>query len=102
MNIFFGMPLKSLAIAGAVAMIVSTAYAATYQQCYPSCQQNAQAVANQAKAAYTTQQTNYCNSLTDPAAKSACLAGVPAYADQQSQSVYTQAFNACMRDCTSV
>ena len=102
MNIFSGMPFKSLAAAGAVAMIVSTAYAATYQQCLPSCTQNAQAVANQAKISYTTQQTNYCNSLTDPAAKSTCLAGVPAYADQQSQNVYTQAFNACMRDCTSV
>jgi len=102
MKIFSRMPFKSLATAGAVAMLVSTAYAATYQQCLPSCQQNAQAVANQAKISYTTQQTNYCNSLTDPAAKSACLAGVPAYAEQQSQNVYTQAFNACMRDCTSV
>ncbi len=102
MRILSGMPLKSLVVGGVVAMVVSTAYAATFQQCLPSCTQNAQAVANQANAAHTTQQTNYCNGLADPAARSACLAGVPAYAEQQSQNVYTQAFNACMRDCTSV
>ena len=102
MKIFSNLSLKSLALGGAAVLALSTAYAATYQQCQPSCMQNAQAVANQAKASFTTQQTNYCNTLTDPAAKSACLAGVPAYADQQSQIVYTQAYNACMRDCTSV
>jgi hypothetical protein len=94
------MSFKLLALAGA--MMVSTAFAASYDACDGACTRYAQDAYASAKSYYTTQQTNYCNSLTDPAAKSACLAGVPAYAEQQSQNVYTQAFNACMRDCTSV
>jgi hypothetical protein len=99
MKIFSRLPLKSLATAGAVALIVSTAYAASYDQCLPTCTQNANNAYTQSKAYYTTAQTNYCNSLTDPA-KSACLAGVPAYAEQQAQNVKTQAFNSCMAGCT--
>ena len=102
MKFFSRMPLKSLATFGAVAMIVSTAYAATWEQCLPTCTQNANNAYNQSKAYYTTAQTNYCNSLADPAAKNACLAGVPAYAEQQAQSVKTQAFNSCMNGCTHV
>jgi hypothetical protein len=95
-------PFKFLALGGAVAMIVSTAYAATYQQCLPTCTQNAESAYTQSKAYYTQAQTNYCNSLTDPAARNACLAGVPAYAEQQAQNVKTQAFNSCMNGCTHV
>jgi hypothetical protein len=102
MKILPNMSFKALAAAGAVAMLVSTAYAATYQQCQPSCTQIAQNYYNSAKTSFTTQQTNYCNGLTDPSAKSACLAGVPAYAEQQAQNVYTQAYNACMQGCTGV
>ncbi len=102
MKMFSRMPLKSLVTCGAVAMIVSTAYAATYQQCLPTCTQNAETAYNQSKAYYTQAQTNYCNSLTDPAAKDACLAGVPSYAEQQAQNVKTQAFNSCMTGCTHV
>jgi hypothetical protein len=102
MKMFSRMSLKSLAAFGAVAMIVSTAYAASWEQCLPTCTQNANNAYNQSKAYYTTAQTNYCNSLTDPAAKNACLAGVPAYAEQQAQNVKTQAFNSCMNGCTHV
>jgi hypothetical protein len=102
MKILSRLPFKSLAAACAVTLIGSTAYAVSYDQCLPSCTQNANNAYNQAYAYYTTSQTNYCNSLTDPAAKSACLAGVPAYADQQAQKVKTQAFNSCMSSCTQV
>jgi hypothetical protein len=102
MKMLSRMPLKSLAACAAVAMIVSTAYAASYEQCLPTCTQNAENAYNQSKAYYTQAQTNYCNSLTDPAAKNACLAGVPAYAEQQAQNVKTQAFNSCMTGCTHV
>jgi hypothetical protein len=95
-------PFKSLALGGAVALIVSSAYAATWEQCLPTCTQNAENAYNQSKAYYTQAQTNYCNSLTDPAAKNACLAGVPSYAEQQAQNVKTQAFNSCMNGCTHV
>ena len=102
MNMFSRMPLKSLITGGALALVVSTAFAATWQQCLPTCTQNADNAYNQSKAYYTTAQTNYCNSLTDPAARNACLAGVPAYAEQQAQNVKTQAFNSCMNGCTHV
>jgi hypothetical protein len=100
MQILPKLSFKSLALGAAVALVVSTAFAKTYQECQTSCTQIANNYANSARTYYTTQQTNYCNSLTDPAAKSACLAGVPAYADQQAQNVYTQSYNSCMAGCT--
>jgi hypothetical protein len=102
MKIFSGKSFKSLAFAGALAMVVSSAYAISWAECQPGCQQAANNAYNQAYAGYTTQQTNYCNSLTDPSAKSACLAAVPAYANQQASNVYTQAYNSCMNSCTHV
>jgi hypothetical protein len=65
---------KSLALGAAVALVVSTAFAKTCQECQTSCTQTANNYASSARTYYTTQQTNYCNTLTDPAAKSACLA----------------------------
>ena len=102
MKIFSRKPLKSLAFAGALAMVVSTAYAVSWADCQPSCQQNAQNAYNMSYSYYTTQQTNYCNSLMDPSAKSACLAAVPAYANQQATNVSNQAYNSCMNGCTHV
>ena len=102
MKIFSGKSFKSLAFLGALAMAVSSAYAVSWADCQPSCLQNKQNAYNMAYSGYTTQQTNYCNSLTDPAAKSACLAAVPAYADQQATNVANQAYNSCMNGCTHV
>jgi hypothetical protein len=102
MKIFSKKPFISLALAATAAMIMTSAYAAGWYTCDPTCKGYQQYTYTSSKSYYTTQQTNYCNGLADPAAKSACLAGVPAYADQQSQNVYTMASNACMRDCTSV
>ena len=56
MNMFSRMPLKSLITGGALALVVSTAFAATWQQCLPTCTQNADNAYNQSKAYYTTAQ----------------------------------------------
>lgn len=99
MKMFSRVPFKSLALAGTVAMIVSTAYAANWSTCQPPCQQAAQNAYTTSKAYYTTQQTNYCNSLANPSAQSACLAAVPTYAEQQAQAASTSVYNQCMQSC---
>jgi hypothetical protein len=99
MKIFSNKPFKSLAVMGTLAVIVSTAFAASYDVCQPACTGYAQTAYTQSKAYYATQQTNYCNSLPDPNARSACLASVPAYSEQQAQSVYTSVMNQCMQSC---
>jgi hypothetical protein len=91
------MSFKLLALAGV--MMVSTAFAASYDVCNGPCTRYAQDAYASAKASYTTQQTNYCNGLADPNARSACLASVPASAEQQAQGVYTYVYNECMRSC---
>jgi hypothetical protein len=102
MKFFSRTSLKSLAAFGAVAVVVSSAYAASYANCQPICQQNAQNAYNQSYTYYVGQQTNYCNSIGDPAARNSCLAAVPTYAYQQATNVYNQAYNGCMQSCTSV
>lgn len=99
MQIFSSKPLASLALAATVAMIVTSAYAAGWQTCQPACQGAQQQAYTSSKAYYTTQQTNYCNSLSDPAARSSCLAGVPAYAEQQAQVTSTNVYNQCLQSC---
>jgi hypothetical protein len=90
---------KSLVTIGAVAMVVSSAYAASYSVCNPPCTGYAQNAYTSAKASYAAQQTAYCNGLSDPNAKSACLASVPAASEQQAQGAYTYVYNECMRSC---
>lgn len=102
MKLFSKLSFKSFAAFGTAALIASSAYALSWADCQPTCQQNAQNAYNSSYTYYSTQQTNYCNSLTDPSAKSACLAGVPAYANQQATNVYNQAYNGCMNSCTHV
>lgn len=102
MKIFAKLSFKSLAALGTVAMVVTSAYAASYANCQPICQQNAQNAYNSAYAYYTTQQTNYCNSIGDYIARNYCLGTVQSYATQQAQNVYNQAYNGCMQSCTSV
>jgi hypothetical protein len=97
MKISSSMSFKLIALASA--MMVSTAFAASYEACNSACTQYAQNGYASAQSYYTTQQTNYCNGLADPNARSACLAGVPAYAEQQAQGVYTYVYNECMRSC---
>lgn len=99
MKMLSRVPFKSLALAGTVAMIVSTAYAASWGTCQPPCQQASQYAYTASKASYTTQQTNYCNSLADPSAKSACLAAVPTFAEQQAQATSTSVYNQCLQSC---
>ena len=77
MRISSSMSFKLLALAGA--MMVSTVFAASYDACDGACTRYAQDAYASAKSYYTTQQTNYCNGLADPNARSACLASVPAY-----------------------
>jgi len=86
---------KFLAIAGAIVM--SAAYAQDY--CDAPCTAAAQDAANRAANYYGTEQSNYCGTLTDPSARSACFAGVPAYVQQQSQAVYTSVYNQCLSSC---
>ena len=100
MKIFSKLSFKSFAVFGTAALLASSAYALSWYDCQPICQQNATNAYNQSYTYYATQQTNYCNSLTDPSAKSACLAGVQAYATQQATNVYNQAYNGCMNSCT--
>jgi hypothetical protein len=45
------------------------------------------------------QPSNYCNSLADPSAKSACLAAVPTFAEQQAQATPVSVFNQCLQSC---
>ena len=97
MRISSSMSFKLLALAGA--MMVSTAFAASYDACDGACTRYAQDAYASAKSYYTTQQTNYCNGLADPNARSACLASVPASAEQQAQGVYTYVYNECTRSC---
>ncbi len=97
MKISSSMSFKLLALAGA--MMVSTAFAASYDACDGACTRYAQDAYASAKSYYTTQQTNYCNGLADPNARSACLASVPASAEQQAQGVYTYVYNECTRSC---
>jgi len=99
MKVFFNKPFTSLALAATVATIMTSAYAASWYTCQPACQGAQQYAYNSSKSYYTTQQTNYCNGLADPAAKSACLAGVPAYAEQQAQVTSTNVYNQCMQSC---
>lgn len=99
MKIFSNKPLTSLALAATAAMIVTSAYAAGWQTCVPSCQSAQQQAYTASKSYYATQQTNYCNGLADPAARSSCLAGVPAYAEQQAQITSTNVYNQCLQTC---
>ena len=99
MKMFSKKPLTSLALAATVAMIVTSAYAASWQTCVPACQGAQQYAYTSSKSYYTTQQTNYCNGLTDPAARSSCLAAVPAVAEQQAQTTATNVYNQCMSSC---
>jgi hypothetical protein len=95
MKISSKMTLRFLAIAGAIVM--SAAYAEDY--CSAPCTAAAQDAANQAANYYATQQSNYCGTLTDYSARSACYAGVPAYVQQQSQVVYNSVYNQCLSSC---
>jgi hypothetical protein len=92
-------PFTSLALAATAALIVTSAYAAGWSTCVPACQGAQQSAYTASKAYYTTQQTNYCNGLADPAARSSCLAGVPAYAEQQAQVASTNVYNQCLQTC---
>jgi hypothetical protein len=100
MKLFPKMSFKYLAAIGTAVMAVSAAYASSFADCQPICSNYAQQAYNASKPSYATQQTNYCNSLTDPSAKSACLAGVPAFAEQQAQATYNNVYNQCMSSCT--
>ena len=100
MGMFSKLSFKSFAVFGTAALIVSSAYAFTSPDCRSYCQQAAQNAYNQSYTYYVGQQTNYCYSLSDSSARSACLAGVPAYANQQATNVYNQAYNGCMNNCT--
>ena len=102
MKMFSKLSFKSCAAFATVALLASSAYALSWNDCLPICQQNAINAYNGSYSYYTTQQTNYCNSLTDPSAKSTCLAGVQAYATQQATNVYNQAYNGCMNSCSHV
>lgn len=100
MKISAKLTFKFLAIVGAT--VVSTAYAASWADCQSPCLQYKNDAYTNSKPYYAEQQTNYCNTLTDPSAKSACLAAVPAYAEQQAQATSTSVYNQCMQSCTAV
>ena len=103
MQFFRKISLKSLKTVGAATLlscVCATSWAG-YAYCQGPCTTYAQQAYTSSKAYYTTQQTNYCNSLTDPSAKSACLAGVPSYAEQQAQATYTSVYNQCMLNCNA-
>jgi len=91
---------KSFAAFGTAALIVSSAFAASWSTCDPICKNYAQGAYESAKASYAAQQTSYCNSLPNPNATASCLASVPSYSEYQAQSVYTSVYNSCMQSCT--
>jgi len=99
MKIFSRKPFTLFAIAATAATLMTSAYAAGWYTCDPACKGAQQYAYTSSKSYYATQQTNYCNSLTDPAAQSSCLAGVPAYAEQQAQVTSTNVYNQCMQSC---
>ena len=103
MQFFPKISFKSLKTVGAAAILscVCVTSWAGYAYCQGPCTTYAQQAYTSSKAYYTTQQTNYCNSLTDPSAKSACLANVPSYAEQQAQATYTSVYNQCMLNCNA-
>jgi hypothetical protein len=100
MKIFSKLSFKSFAAFGAAALVVSSAFAASWSSCDGTCKNYAAIAYTNSKPYYATQQTNYCNTLTDPNAKSACLASVPAYSEQQAQATSTNVYNQCMQSCT--
>ena len=99
MKFFSPKPLLSVAAVLAAVTSVSVAHAGGWDVCNGPCSQAKQYAYTSSKSYYTTQQTNYCNGLTDPAARSSCLAAVPAVAEQQAQTTATNVYNQCMSSC---
>jgi hypothetical protein len=91
------MYIKPFALVAVAGLLAVAAHAQT--SCSAICQSYGQQAYNAVKASSTQQRTTYCNTLTDPNAKTACLAAVPSYSEAQAQAAYTQTVNQCGQSC---
>ena len=97
MKMFSRMSIKPFALVAVAGLLAAAAHAQT--SCSYTCQYYAQQAYNSVKASSAQQMTTYCNTLTDPNTKAACLASVPAYSEAQAQAAYTQTANQCGQTC---
>jgi hypothetical protein len=99
---FFSRPsFKSLAIGGALALLVSSAFADTVNGCLNTCSQRAQVAYDSTYSSQSSSITNACNSVPDPNQRAACLAAVPTAAKQAAQASYNQVMYQCMQGCVT-
>ena len=97
MKMFSRMSIKPFALVAVAGLLAAAAHAQT--GCAATCQYYGQQAYNAVKASSAQQMTTYCNTLTDPNTKTACLAAVPAYSESQAQAAYTQTVNQCGQSC---
>ena len=101
MKFFSRSSFKSLAIGGALALLVSSAFSDTVNGCLNTCSQRAQVAYDDAYRSYYSMITNACNTAPDPDQRAACLAAAPTNAKNGAQGAYNQVMYQCMQGCVT-
>jgi hypothetical protein len=101
MKFFSRSSFKSLAIGGALALLVSSAFADTVNGCLTTCSQRAQVAYDDAYRSYTSSITSACYTAPEQYQRDACLAAVPTNAKNAAQGTYNQVMYQCMQGCVT-